>query len=103
MHDAMLGVRVPRGRRECGLVERGREHHRLARVPHDRVRSGYEIALGHAREGPLENLGAHPFSIAAIGQVAVRAVEIAERGWLEDEQVERAETLAHGAEPRRVT
>jgi hypothetical protein len=105
-----VGAVVLPGDGKCPLVEAGRQHERLPRVPDDRKGVLDQAAGEDALEDLVQYLGRHPFAGVAIGQVAVGTIQVAEGGGLKDEQLQGGQTAqrvgsvyAHGVTwgPRR--
>ena len=83
-------------------VERAGHDQRLPRVPDHREAPPDDVALEDTGEEAIEHGETHPLGVLAVGQVAVAAVEVAEGGGLDHEQVERtADPQAPRARPRR--
>src|SRR5277367_3116843 len=73
----------------CALVVRDRQHHRLARVPHDGEAVLDDAAGKHRLKNAIQGRVGHPALRVTIGKIAVGAIEIAERSRLQHEQLER--------------
>jgi hypothetical protein len=74
-HAAGIMLVQQRGRR---FVEGDRQDERFARVPQERERLACESAGEDPAEGPVEDRGGGAARGLPVGQVAVRAVEVAE-------------------------
>ena len=83
------------------LIPRRRDHQRLAGVPDDRKLPGREIRGEHLTRQRLQRTGRHHFLVVAIGKVAVRAIEVAKRRRLYDQQLEASAPVPRAASWRR--
>ena len=100
--ELLVAAGVPGMARDRGLdagggvvVEGARQGQGFTGVPEQREGPGHIGALQHAIEGRIEHRAAQASAIAPIGQVAVVAVEVAERGALHHQQAERAVARRH--------
>src|SRR5262249_57243838 len=84
------------------LVEGDGQDERLAGVPEQGERFAGQAAAEDPAEGLVQRVRRHPPGGLTVGEVAVRAVDVAERGRLQDQQLQRARDDSGGRRGGRV-
>ena len=88
--------------REGGLlVECCGQNHRLAGMPQQRERLAYQAGGEDPIEGLLQRLGRHLPLVGAVGEITIRAVEIAERRRLDNQKLQGADLGSTEGRPGR--